>query len=163
MSTDRGWPNAAFCWRRNNPSRTKEAGTIADWSDDEMNGREPRRLRPWSKTEGHVKELDIGVDQFAPKASHRDLPSANILRNSFLTAWMWRSTSPLDYAYSGLDVTWTTFIVLYDSRNSALVNCVPLSDSKSSRRPKSQNNLDISSINADNVMDFRETTQGHFL
>lgn len=71
--------------------------------------------------------------------------------------------SPFDRASSVLKVLCLTFDLAQNSRNSALENCVPLSDNNSSSRLKSQKNLDISAMIADDVVDFKETTHGALL
>lgn len=127
------------------------------------NGRLPRRLRPCSKMDGAGSVEDTGVERTAASDSHRDFPSSNILSSVRLAVCMCRSAKPLDWANSGLDVTCFTPITQQNSRNSALQNWVPLSDSSSSGRPKSQKNLDISLMIADDVVDFSGTTHGHLL
>ncbi|KAK4025012.1 hypothetical protein OUZ56_010518 [Daphnia magna] len=72
---------------------------------------------------------DTGVDRMAANDSHSDFPSANIFKRVLFTVWIWRSTKPFDWANSGLDVTCLTPIRRQNSRNSALQNWVPLSDS----------------------------------
>ena len=127
----RAWLNIARAWRADNSAVTTDTGTSFGVSSAGRKGRFPRRFRPCSKTDGAGRVADTEVYLMAANDSHRVLPSANIFSSVFFTVWTWRSTSPLDWAYSVLDVTCVIPTRWQNSRNSALANCVPLSDSNS--------------------------------
>ena len=145
-STERGWINAALCWRHTNSSRTTEAGTNMDLSDDESTWKDDERDRQWTGYRGRAD-------------CNEHFPEGFYIRKHFEK-----------HILHCLDVTFNKPMRLsmcWFSCNTPVTrhfrNWVPLSDSNSSVCPKSQKNLYISSINTADVMDLSETTHGFLL